>query len=332
MTGMQEALRSAPRSEHPRWTGPMLAVLADEPFSDPGWIFERKLDGVRCLAFRHGDELRLLSRNRKQLNGTYPELVDALGAQHRPDFVVDGEVVAFDGKQTSFARLQQRLGISDPEQARASGVAVFYYLFDVLHIDGHDTTGMPQRERKALLHEAIGFEDPLRFLPHRNADGKRFYEQACHDGWEGLIAKRADAPYRHTRSRDWLKLKCVSEQEFVIGGYTDPNGSRVGFGALLLGYHDEDGRLRYAGKVGTGYNDRMLRELRQQLDAIEDDRSPFDADEPRQGRGVHWVRPQMVAQIGFTELTTDRKLRHPRFLGLRDDKPAEAVVLEVAAR
>jgi ATP-dependent DNA ligase len=146
----------------------MLAVLTDERFSDSGWIFERKLDGVRCLAFRHGRELRLLSRTRQNLNGTYPELADALSAQRCEDFVVDGEVVAFEGSQTSFARLQRRLGIRDPERARRIGVPVFYYLFDLLYLDGHDTTGLPLRERKALLRDALTFEDPLRFEPHRD--------------------------------------------------------------------------------------------------------------------------------------------------------------------
>jgi bifunctional non-homologous end joining protein LigD len=292
-------------------------------------VFERKLDGVRCLAFRRGGTVKLLSRTRQALNGTYPELVDALLAQDRREFVADGEVVAFEGAQTSFARLQRRLGIRDPERAQATGVPVFYYLFDLLHLDGHDTTRLALRERKALLREAFAFADPLRFLPHRDAEGERFYRQACHDGWEGLIAKRADARYQHSRSRDWLKLKCFNEQEFVIGGYTDPAGKRIGFGALLVGYHDRRGRLRYAGKVGTGYSDTVLRELGARLNAVERDDPPFSPDDPPR-RGVHWVEPELVAQIGYTEVTADGKLRHPRFLGLRDDKPVDEVVLETA--
>ena len=330
MTLARDALRSAPRRPQPEWTAPMLAVLTHERFSDPGWVFERKLDGVRCLAFRRRGEVKLRSRTRQELGGTYPELVDALGEQDAVAFIADGEVVAFEGAQTSFARLQQRLGIRDPERARRSGVEVFYYLFDLLYLDGHDTAGLPLRERKALLRDALAFDDPLRYLPHRDTDGERFYEQACHDGWEGLIAKRADAPYQHKRSRDWLKFKCVSEQEFVIGGYTDPTGTRIGFGALLVGYYDDRGVLRYAGKVGTGYSDSVLRELRARLEAIEREEPPFAGDDlPR--RGVHWVAPELVAQIGFTELTGDRKLRHPRFLGVRDDKPPREVVLEAPA-
>jgi bifunctional non-homologous end joining protein LigD len=330
MSLARDALRNAPQRPQPDWTEPMRAVLTDDRFTDPAWVFERKLDGVRCLAFRRGDELHLRSRTRQALDGTYPELVDAFLAQDGPDFIADGEVVAFEGGRTSFSRLQRRLGIHDHERARRTGVAVYYYLFDLLHLDGHDITPLPLRERKALLRDAFTFEDPLRFLPHRDEDGERFYRQACRDGWEGLIAKRADAPYRHTRSRDWLKLKCVNEQEFVIGGYTDPTGKRLAFGALLVGYHDSRGALRYAGKVGTGYSDTVLRDLGARLAAIERDTPPFAADDlPR--RGVHWVEPELVAQVGFTEVTTDGKLRHPRFLGLREDKLPREVVLEVAA-
>jgi bifunctional non-homologous end joining protein LigD len=314
-----------------KWRPPMLAVLTDDRFSDPAWIFERKLDGERCLAFRRGAELRLLSRTQKQLNGTYPELAEALLAQACDDFVADGEVVAFEGAQTSFARLQQRMQLRDPERARRVGVPVFYYLFDLLHRDGRDVTGLPLRERKALLRRALSFADPLRYLAHRNVNGERFYQEACHRGWEGLIAKRADSPYRHERSRDWLKFKCVNEQEFVIGGYTDPGGKRIRFGALLVGYYDARGRLRYAGKVGTGYSDAVLRDLGARLARLEQDEPPFASDQlPRSA--VHWVRPELVAQIGFTELTGDGKLRHPRFLGLRRDKPAHEVVLERPAR
>ena len=328
---MSSALERAPRRAQPRWAAPMLAVLTEVRFSSEEWIFERKLDGERCLAFRDGGELRLLSRTQQRLNDTYPELAEALFTQACDDFVVDGEVVAFEGTQASFARLQQRMQLCDPERARRSGVRVFYYLFDLLHLDGRDATGLPLRERKALLRGALSFAGPLRYLPHRNAEGKRFYREACGKGWEGLIAKRADAPYRHERSRDWLKFKCVNEQEFVIGGYTDPGGKRIGFGALLVGYHDARGRLRYAGKVGTGYSDAVLRDIGGRLARIEQEEPPFARDRlPRSG--VHWVRPELVAQIGFTEVTGEGKLRHPRFLGLRRDKPPREVVLERPAR
>jgi ATP-dependent DNA ligase len=221
--------------------------------------------------------------------------------------------------------------LRDPARARASGVRVFYYLFDLLHLDGRDVTGLPLRGRKGLLRQALSFADPLRYLPHRNAEGERFYGEACGRGWEGLIAKRADPRYRHERSRDWLKFKCVNEQEFVIAGYTDPGGKRIGFGALLVGYYDERGGLRYAGKVGTGYSDAVLRDLGGRLARLEQEEPAFAADRlPR--TAVHWVLPRLVAQIGFTEVTVDGKLRHPRFLGLRSDKDPDEVVLERPAR
>jgi bifunctional non-homologous end joining protein LigD len=312
--------------EQPEWTAPMLAVLTNERFSDPGWIYERKLDGERCLAFRHGGRLRLLSRTRQPLNEAYPELVGPLEAQRSDDFIVDGEIVAFEGPRTSFERLQRRIQLRDPASALRSGVAVFYYLFDILHLEGNDTSALQLRDRKSLLRNALSYGDPLRFLPHRNTEGEALYRDACRRGWEGLIAKRADAPYQHARSEDWLKLKCVNEQEFVIGGWTDPTGTRVGLGALLIGYYDR-GALRYAGKVGTGYSQAVLRDLRSRLDRLARAEPPFEHDGLPRSR-VHWVRPELVAQIGFTEVTRDGKLRHPRFLGLRDDKRPREVVLE----
>ena len=294
----------------------MKAVLTDERFSDPDWIFERKLDGIRCLAFKRDGEVRLRSRNDLSLNGRFPEIAAALEDDAAADVVLDGEVVAFDGAQTSFARLQQR----GERPARA-----FYYVFDILRLDGEDVTDEPLRARKALLRRAVGFADPIRLTAHRNRDGEAFFAEACRKGWEGLIAKRVDAPYTHGRSRDWLKFKCSAEQELVIGGYTAPRGSRTDLGALLLGHYD-DGALRYAGKVGTGFTQATLRDLAGELAPLRRDTSPF-ADEVRE-RNVTWVEPQLVAQVGFSEWTRDGRLRHPRFLGLRDDKAAREVVRE----
>ena len=192
----------------PTWRSPTLATLTDERFSDPDWIFERKLDGVRCLAFRNGRKVRLLSRNRQSLNGTYPEVLEALAAQKCSKFVVDGEIVAFEGRRTSFARLQGRLGITDPEHALASGIAVFYYLFDLIHLDGKMTTDLPLTRRKRLLRNAFEFEDPLRYTTHRVRDGEAAFDAACKRGDEGIIAKLADAPYEGRRSSSWLKFKC----------------------------------------------------------------------------------------------------------------------------
>jgi DNA ligase D-like protein (predicted ligase) len=295
---------------------PMKAVLADRPFSDPEWIFERKLDGIRCIAIKAERQVRLLSRNHLSLNGRFPEVADALQRDPATHFVVDGEVVAFDGAQTSFARLQQR---------GERPVSVFLYVFDVLHLGGDDLTALDLRRRKALLRGALEFRDPIRLTPHRNGAGEALFRDACRKGWEGVIAKRADSPYKQGRSRDWLKVKCSAEQELVIGGYTAPKGSRTDLGALLVGYY-ENGRLRYAGKVGTGFTRATLSDLARRLAPLRRERSPF-ADEVRE-RSATWVEPALVAQVGFSEWTRDGRLRHPRFLGLREDKPAADIVRE----
>jgi bifunctional non-homologous end joining protein LigD len=295
---------------------PMKAVLTDERFSDPDWIFERKLDGIRCVAIKDDRTVRLLSRNHLSLNARFPEVVEALERDPATNVVLDGEVVAFDGAQTSFARLQQR---------GERPVAVFYYVFDLLQLAGQDVTALPLRSRKALLRRALGFHGPVRLTPHRNRDGEALFREACRKGWEGLIAKRAAAPYVLGRSHDWLKFKCSAEQELVIGGYTAPRGSRTDLGALLLG-HYEGTRLRYAGKVGTGFTRATLHDLAGSLAPLRRDDTPF-ADEVRE-RDVTWVEPELVAQIGFSEWTRDGRLRHPRFLGLRDDKPAREVLRE----
>jgi bifunctional non-homologous end joining protein LigD len=296
----------------------MKAVLTDERCSDPAWIFERKLDGIRCIAVRDGGPVKLWSRNDLALNDRYPEIAAALERQPAPRFAVDGEVVAFEGTRTSFERLARR---------GRERVAVYLYVFDLLWLDGSDVRPLPLRERKRLLREVLGWHDPIRFTPHRNRDGETFFREACRKGWEGLIAKRADSPYAsRARSRDWLKFKCEHGQELVIGGYTAPKGSREELGALLLGYF-ADGELRYAGKVGTGFDRATLRDLARRLAPLRRARSPF-VDEIRE-RDVTWVAPKLVCEVGFTEWTRDGRLRHPRFLGLREDKAARDVVREV---
>ncbi len=317
---LDEAEREALREgSSPKGSDLMKATLTDERFSDPGWIFERKLDGIRCLAIKEGGEARLRSRNDLSLNARYPEIAEAIAAQPAPRFAVDGEVVAFDGKRTSFARLARR------GQER---VAVFLYLFDVLWIDGVDVRRLPLRTRKGLLAELTDPGDPLRLVQHRNEDGEAYFEEACRKRWEGLIAKRADSAYASSRTKNWLKFKCEHGQELVIGGYTAPKGSRTDFGALLVGYYDGD-ELRYAGKVGTGFTERTLAELGGELRARSREEAPFaDAAEIPNARAANWVAPELVAEIGFTEWTRAGRLRHPRFLGLRDDKPARKVVRE----
>ena len=304
-------------SEPPRgFVAPTLATLVDAPVEGEEWIFERKLDGIRLIVVRDGSEVRLWSRNEKDRTAHYPEIATALLAQPCDRFVADGEVVAFDGDVTSFSRLQQGSGRR------------FLYLFDVMQLDGSDLRDLPLRQRKSRLRNSMTFDDPIRFCAHRNGGdgvGAAWLAHACDKGWEGLIAKRADGPYTSGRSRDWLKLKCVAQQEFVIGGYTDPKGSRTGIGALLVGYHDGD-RLRFAGRVGTGFDDSLLDRLATTLGGRGRATSPF-VDAPK-ARDVHWVTPDLVCEVGFTEWTTAGRLRHPRFLGLRDDKDAGEIVRE----
>jgi len=312
----------------PDWVEPELATLTEERFADPGWLYERKLDGERCLAFAGDDGVRLVTRNQKSANASYPELVEALEGQAATGFVVDGEVVSFDRDETSFSLLQQRIHVGHPSPELRARIPVYYYVFDIMFSGGADVRERPLLERKELLR-GLSFAGPLRFTECRTGDGVAYWKQACLDGWEGIIAKRADAPYRAGRQRDWLKFKCVAGQEFVIGGYTDPRGTRSGFGALLLGYYDADGRLTYAGKVGTGFNEQTLHSLYGQLARLERADPPFQRGKlPRSG--VHWVEPRLVGQIGFSEWTTDGLLRHPRFQGLRRDKRPSDVVRETA--
>jgi bifunctional non-homologous end joining protein LigD len=324
-----ESLSQSPAAGQPAWIEPELATLTRDRFSDPAWLYERKFDGERCVTYRAGGRVRLMTRNGKEVNGTYPELAAALAAQDCADFVVDGEVVAFEGGTTSFSKLQQRLGVRSPGEALLAAVPVYFYLFDVLWADGRDVRPLPLRERKQVLRRLLKFSGPIRYATHRTRNGEAYYAQACASGWEGLVVKRGDAPYRSGRSRDWLKFKCQAGQEFVIGGYTDPKGSRTGFGALLLGYYERDGRLAYAGKVGTGFDDATLAGLARTLTGLQRPQPPFDRGTlPR--TGVHWVEPRLVSQVAFSEWTTAGQLRHPRFEGLRRDKDPASVTREQA--
>ena len=315
------------KKKQPEWMSPMLAKLTHDVFSDEEWIFERKLDGERCLVFKNGNEVNIMSRNKKHLNDTYPEIVSALKKQKTGNFIADGEMVAFEGKITSFSELQKRMHLQNKEEIKNSKTKVFFYFFDLMFLQDRDLTKLPLTERKKLLDKVISFKDPLRFTAHRNESGEKFYKEACEKKWEGLIAKKADSHYVHSRSSHWLKFKCENQQEFVIGGYTDPQGERKGFGALLLGFY-EDGKLQYAGKVGTGYTDKMLEDLHSKMSKIETDEPEFEENKDLPAKNVHWLKPKMVGEVAFTEWTRTNKLRHPRYLGLRRDKKAKDVVKE----
>jgi bifunctional non-homologous end joining protein LigD len=293
----------------------MAATLTQERFTGPEWIFERKLDGIRLLAFRNGPDVRLLSRNRLPQN--LPSLVQAIENLPVHDVILDGEVTW--GASTR-----------DDESARSGQIhSVAYHVFDVMWLDGRDVTSLSLEERRALL-SGLPLHTPLHRVP--SLDDSKPWERACQEGWEGVIAKRRDSVYEHRRSPHWLKMKCEASQELVVGGFTDPLGARVGLGALLVGYfaprQSPGDDFIFAGKVGTGFDTKLLLDLRTRLDALAIGESPFTKAVGLPRKGAHWARPEIVVQVAFIEWTVHGKLRHSRLLGLRTDKPAREVVRE----
>jgi DNA ligase D-like protein (predicted ligase) len=301
-----------PTDARPGFVVPMKAVLTAERPAGSDWVFERKLDGIRCLAVKDGGRTRLYSRNELSLDDRYPSIATALDADPADGFVIDGEAVSFVGDH-------DRFGGGD-------GSVLFYYVFDLLYADGRDVRSLPLEERRAQLAGLLRWKAPLHMTADMTGDGAALLAKACRDGWEGLIAKRVGTPYVSTRSRDWLKLKCTRAQELVIGGFTAPRGSRTDLGALLVGHFDGD-RFRYAGKVGTGFTRATLRDLADRLAPLVRAASPFEPEKAIP-RAATWVEPELVAQIAFMEWTADGRLRHPSFLGLRFDKAAREVVRE----
>jgi len=329
--------KGARAAAFPRSIEPMHASLSQKPFSSAAWVFEPKLDGVRALAFIDNGKVSLFSRRGLDATRQYPAVAKELGRQPERQLVLDGEIVALDDRGVpSFQRLQQRLNLSrEPDIRRAEDqVPVLYYVFDLLHVDGYDLRGVALDTRKALLEQMVMPTDRVRVVDHFEEDGETAFRAALQYGLEGLIAKRRDSLYESgRRSRSWLKIKGTKEADFVIGGYTEGGGWRASsFGALLLGYYDDKGRLIYAGHVGTGFNDRLLKELKSTLEALRTDACPFD-DVPTRGSLVFgrsknalttWVKPELVASVKFAQWTDDGVLRAPSFLALRPDKaPAE---------
>jgi ATP-dependent DNA ligase len=281
----------------PEWAVPMAATLTQERFAGPDWIFERKYDGIRLLAFRNGNSVQLFSRN--QLPQHYPAIADAIGALAVDEVILDGEV---------------DWGGPNPH----------YYVFDILWLNGRDLTASPLMERRAILRD-LSLRPPLQTV--QEITDSKPWEMACREGWEGVIAKRRDSIYEHRRSPQWLKMKCEASQELVVGGFTDPQGARPALGALLLGYFEGQDFV-FAGKVGTGFNTEELVGLRARLDQLEINKSPFTKAVGLPRVRAHWVRPEIVVQIAFIEWTVHGKLRHGRFLGIREDKTAREVVRE----
>jgi DNA ligase D-like protein (predicted ligase) len=309
--------------EQPMWVMPMLAYLEHNRFYNKHWYYERKFDGERCLACINNKNVELRSRNNKSLNAFYPDVVQALKDLALPNCILDGELVAFKGGKTSFEQLQRRM-----QRMGCSGkkcIKVYYYIFDIPYAYRYNLSDVPLRWRKKFLKSIVPFGGIIRYSSHRMRNARQYFNYACSMGWEGLMCKDPDSTYVHARSKSWLKFKCVANQELVVGGYTDPQGSRVGLGALLLGYYDDSGRLHYAGKVGTGFDTEFLDSFSVRLKQLETRTCPFVEAHNISEKHAHWVNPILVAEIGFTEWTDDNKLRHPRFLGLRDDKDARDV-------
>jgi bifunctional non-homologous end joining protein LigD len=304
-----------------------LAQLVDEAPEGDEWLHEQKFDGYRILADLDGRKLHLYSRRFNDWTEQFPSVVDAVAALPTKHAVLDGEVciVMPDGR-TSFQALQNSFGRRD--------AAIVYFVFDLLELGGEDLAKLPLEERKARLVELVGTKQTgvVRYSDHVVGNGRAFFQLACKQGLEGIVSKRRDSRYVPGRGRSWLKTKCLLRQELVIGGFTDPEGSRSDIGALLVGYHDK-GKLVYAGKVGTGFSMKMLAQLREALEPYEVTKCPFAPEPPRSWTGPnrHWVRPNLVAEVAFTEWTNDGRLRHPSFQGLRTDKPATEVVRERAA-
>lgn len=320
------------KTDMPEWIDPMLATLTHDRFDDPDWIYERKLDGERCIVYCDAEQrIKMMSRNKKELNVRYPEIIDALKKLNRADYILDGEIVAFDGQVSDFSKLQKRMHLNDDEAIRKSDVAVYYYVFDILYLEGRDVRDLSLKERKKTLKSCFDFESPLFYTDHVKEEGKKHLREACKKGREGLIAKDYHSHYVSARSRKWLKFKCENKQEFVIVGYTEPQGERIGFGALLIGYYENE-ELRYAGKVGTGFTDDMLDALSRRFRELETQQSPLANPEEVESDRVHWLKPRLVGEVSFTEWTDDRRLRHPSFEGMRDDKNPSDVVNEEKRR
>ena len=282
----------------PEWVVPMAATLTQERFAGPEWLFERKLDGIRMLAFKNGRDIKLYSRNR--LPQQYPTVAEAIAHLPVHDVILDGEAAW------------------DPSSR------VAYHVFDILWLNGSSVTQLPLEARRALLLEL-----PLRAPLARVSEltDKKPWERACREGWEGVIAKLRTSPYEHRRSPHWLKMKCEATQELVVGGFTDPQGSRVGLGALLVGYFDGD-EFVFAGKIGTGFNTKLLLDLRARLDKLEIPKAAFTKATGLPRIRAHWVKPEIVVQVSFIEWTVHGKLRHPRLVGIRYDKSPREVVRE----
>jgi bifunctional non-homologous end joining protein LigD len=308
---------------------PQLATLVAEPPAGPEWVHETKFDGFRILCRIARGQATLFTRSGQDWTAHFESVARAAAALPVKSAWLDGEVtvVLGDGR-SSFGALQNR---GEPRE----GQQLVYFVFDLLERDGHDLRPLPLEERKRALATLLAAQQrrapgPLRYVDHIDGDGAAFFARACREGLEGIVSKRRDRAYLAGRSLDWVKTKCMKRQEFVIGGFTEPKGAREGLGALLVGVYEGES-LRYAGKVGTGFGNAAAADLRRRLEALERATSPFGSPVKPLPRDVHWATPKLLAEISFTEMTSDGQLRHPSFKGLRDDKPPKEVVREEPA-
>jgi len=307
----------------PQFRPPELATLVEEIPSGREWIFEMKYDGYRALAAIAGDQVRLYTRNGNDWTQQFGDLVEPLSKLTKSDALIDGEIVAFKNGKTDFSTLKDAL---------SSGAPLTYFAFDLLEFDGKDLRRLPLTERKEKLRKLIGKtqqSSPIQFSEHIAGEGEKFFKAMCEGGYEGMIAKLGKSQYIGDRTREWLKIKCIQRQEFVLGGWR-PSDKKSGFASLLLGTW-ENGKLVYRGRVGTGFNATSAGELQQKMDALARKTSPF-ADAPRDiSRRAKWIDPKLVGEIAFTEFTPDGYLRHPSFMGLREDMVSKDSMLDMSA-
>lgn len=320
-------LPGARKAPKPEFVAPQLATLVSEPPQGDEWFHELKFDGYRMLCHLSRGKARFWSRNGKDWTEKFPNLVQAMKAFSATTAILDGEVVIFDkAGRTSFQKLQQAMG--------KSGTAAFVFeIFDLIYLEGYSLTQTPLRERKLALEQLLGSgkaKGQLRYSDHVEGNGPQFFKQACEYGMEGIVSKLADSAYESTRNRNWLKTKCLKRQEFVIAGYTPSKKGFPGFGSLILGVYDK-GKLVYSGRVGTGFSIKQRLELQKKLDRISQASMPFAIMPKDPGlRDAHWAKPQLVAEVEFTEWTADGLIRHPSFQGLREDKKPAEVIREEA--